>query len=146
MATWRSGGEIVPFRPWLDMSRWYWRDNPDAQWLGPVSLLVVVVVLLALVLGPWARGLGAELRTWCLAYPAYLGAVLDPFTSIFRYLLPLFPIAAVVVGGGIRGVPTRRRTIAGVGIAVLLVAVELRGQWTWITELLVFHPPSDYPP
>ncbi len=146
MASWRAAGEIVPFRPWLDMSRWYWRDSPDGHWLGPVSLLVIAVVLLALALGPWARGLGIELRAWCLAYPAYLAVVLDPSTSIFRYLIPLFPLAAVVVGGGLPGAPGRRRTAIGVGIAVVLVALGLRGQWEWITELLVFNPPTDYPP
>lgn len=146
MATWRAGREIVPLRPWLDMSRWYWRDSPDARWLGPVSLVVIVVVLLVLVLGPWARGLGPGLRTWCLAYPAYLGVVLDPFTSIFRYVLPLFPLAAVVVGAGLRGPAGPIRTRVGIGIAVALVLLGVRGQWVWITELLVFHPPSDYPP
>lgn len=146
MATWRAGGEIVPFRPWLDMSRWFWRDDPDAHWLGPASLVVVGVVLLGLVLGPWAWGLGAELRAWCLAYPAYLVVVLDPFTSIFRYLIPLFPLAAIVVGGGFRGAPGRRRTAVGLGIAAVLVGLGIRGQWEWITQLLVFNPPSDYPP
>ncbi len=146
MATWRGGGEIVPFRPWLDMSRWFWQDSPNAEWLGPVSLAFIGAVLLALVLGPWAWGLGVELRTWCLAYPIYLAAVLDPFTSIFRYLLPLFPLAAVVVGGGLRAPATRRRTVVGLVLAGVLVVLGVKGQWTWITELLVFHPPSDYPP
>ena len=53
-----------------------------------------------MVAGPWARNLGADLRTWTLAYPAYLAAVLDPFTSIFRYLIPLFPLLVVVLGAG----------------------------------------------
>jgi hypothetical protein len=146
MATWRAGAAIVPFRPWLDMSRWFWRDSPDADWLGPLSLVVVGVALLVLVLGPWAWGLGVELRAWCLAYPAYLAVVLDPFTSIFRYLIPLFPLAAVVVGGGLRGRPGRRRTTIGVAVAAVLVGLGVRGQWEWITELLVFNPPTDYPP
>jgi hypothetical protein len=146
MATWRAGGTIVPFRPWLDMSRWFWRDSPDAEWLGPVSLVAVGVVLLVLVLGPWAWGLGVELRSWCLAYPAYLAVVLDPFTSIFRYLIPLFPLAAIVVGGGLRGTPGRRRTAIGVTVGAVLVGLGIRGQWEWITELLVFNPPTDYPP
>lgn len=143
MATWRAAGEIVPFRPWLDMSRWVLRDSPDAEWLGPVALAGAVVTLLVLVLGPWARGLGWELRGWCLAYPAYLGAVLDPFTSIFRYLLPLFPLAAVVVGAGWRR-PARTPVVLALGAVLVLLGV--RGQWAWITDLLVFHPPSDYPP
>lgn len=146
MATWRTDGEIVPLKPWLFMSRWVWGDNPDASWLGPVSLVVIVLSLLVLVLGPWARGLGLELRAWCLAYPAYLAFVLDPFTSIFRYLIPLFPLAAVVIGAGLTRRPSRRLTVIGVSLAVVFVILGLIGQHVWITELFVFHPPYDYPP
>ena len=96
-----------------------------------------------MVCGPWARALGPELRAWCLAYPAYLGLVLDPFTSIFRYLLPLFPLLVVVLGGGWadRRVPRFLwpRT-------ALLVAAGVAGQVAWVFHLLVFVPPSDYPP
>ena len=67
---------------------------------GPVWLVVVPLVILAMVVGPWAKGLGMQLRTWSVAYPAYLAAVLDPFTSIFRYLIPMFPLLAVMVGAG----------------------------------------------
>lgn len=143
MGTWRSGGDIEPFTPWLGMSRWVFRDSPHADILGPVALTGLVLALIALVLGPWAERLGWELRAWCLAYPAYLGAVLDPFTSIYRYALPLFPLALVLVGGAWR---RPARTPAAVALGLALVALGFWGQWTWITELLIFHPPSDYPP
>ena len=82
------------------MSKWAVRDLPHPDVLGPVGLIGLAVAVVVLTLGPWASALGPELRTWCLAYPAYLAVVLDPFTSIFRYALPLFPLLAVVLGGG----------------------------------------------
>jgi hypothetical protein len=137
MAAWRAGGTITPVRPWLDMSRYLFGDT----W-GPVSLSFLGVGLLVMLLGPWASGLGPELRVWPLAYAAYLVAVLDPWTSVFRYLLPLFPVAVVMVGGGWRERPARwLRLRTGV-----FVALGLLGQVWWVWELLRFVPPSDYPP
>ncbi|MEP6630218.1 MAG: hypothetical protein ABJA89_07085, partial [Lapillicoccus sp.] len=83
MSSWRGSREIVPFRPWLDMSRYYF-----GQTWGPVWLTVLFVLIAVMVIGPWAVRLGPQLRVWSLAYPAYLLVVLDPFTSIFRYLIP----------------------------------------------------------
>jgi hypothetical protein len=87
------------------------------------------------------------MRLWCLAYPAYLAVVLDPFTSIFRYAIPLFPLVAVVVGGKWHApdwVEKRARWVwARAGV---LVAVGILGQVLWIWKLLVYVPPSDYPP
>jgi hypothetical protein len=137
MATWRSAGEVTPFRPWLDISRYLAGDT-----IGPTGLAALVVVLVLMVAGPWARALGPQLRAWCLAYPAYLGAVLDPWTSIFRYALPLFPLAVVLVGGGWDGrSPRGLRWRTG-----LLVVAGLLAQVWWVWELYRFVPPSDYPP
>lgn len=142
MAAWRAGGEIVPLKPWLWMSEWVFREHDLAATYGPVALAVTVTAIVVMVLGPWARALGPELRTWSLAYPAYLGLVLDPFTSIFRYLLPLFPLLVVVLGGGWRDKAPRFLWWR----AAALVVAGVVGQAFWITELLVFVPPSDYPP
>ncbi|WP_230208887.1 hypothetical protein [Nostocoides sp. HKS02] len=142
MAAWRADGQIVPFKPWLWMSEWVFRDTSHAAFLGPASLVVLGGTILALTLGPWARRLGPELRTWCLAYPAYLAVVLDPFTSIYRYALPLFPLLAVVLGGA-----WLRRTARWLWVrTAVLVALGVVGQAAWIWKLLVFVPPSDYPP
>lgn len=142
MAAWRAGGEIVPLKPWLWMSEWVFRSSEHAQTYGPVALAAVTTAVVVMVLGPWASALGAELRTWCLAYPAYLGLVLDPFTSIFRYLLPLFPLLVVLLGGG--WVDRKARWLSLKTGA--LVAGGIIGQVFWIWGLLVFVPPSDYPP
>lgn len=140
MASWRAGHEIRPLHPWLDMSRYYF----GGTW-GPVWLTTIFVVIAVMVLGPWARRLGPELRAWSLGYPAYLLVVLDPFTSIFRYLIPLFPLVAVMVGvGGERWSPRRRPWV--VVRAVVILAAFVIGQWYWIDILWRFVPPTDYPP
>ena len=140
MATWRGSGRIEPVKPWLDMSRYYF-----GQTWGPVWLTVIFVAIAVMVLGPWAIRLGPQLRTWSLAYPLYLLAVLDPFTSIFRYLIPLFPLAAVLIGAA--GYPRWRswRRWVWVRFGVLLVAFVI-GQWYWIDILWRFIPPTDFPP
>ena len=142
MAAWRVGGEITPFKPWLGMSQWAFRDFEGGNVFGPVGLAALVTTIVVLTCGPWATRLGPELRVWCLVYPAYLAVVLDPFTSVFRYAIPLFPLAAVVLGGAwversARWLWTR---------TALLVALGIGGQVLWIWKLLVFVPPSDYPP
>jgi hypothetical protein len=142
MAAWRAGGEIVPLKPWLWMSEWVFREHDLAGTYGPVALAVTVTTLVVMVCGPWARALGPELRTWSLAYPAYLALVLDPFTSIFRYLLPLFPLIVIMLGGA--WVDRAPRFLGGRTAALVVLGVV--GQAFWITELLVFVPPSDYPP
>ena len=142
MSAWRAGGVIVPLKPWLSMSQWVFRDSSHAATYGPVALAALVTTIVVLTCGPWATRLGPELRTWCLAYPAYLGLVLDPFTSIFRYALPLFPLLAVVLGAG--WVDRAARWLAT--RTMVLVAAGIVGQAAWIWKLLVFHPPSDFPP
>ncbi len=140
MSSWRAGHEIVPVKPWLDMSRYYFGET----W-GPVWLTAAFVLVAVMMLGPWASRLGSQLRTWSLAYPAYLFVVLDPFTSIFRYLIPLFPLLAVTIGVG--SVERRAGTawVRWLRAGVLLVAFVI-GQWYWIDILWRFIPPSDYPP
>jgi hypothetical protein len=142
MSAWRVGGDITPLKPWLGMSQWAFRDFDGAAVYGPVGLAVLVTTIVVLTCGPWATRLGPELRTWCLAYPAYLAVVLDPFTSIFRYALPLFPLLAVILGGGWLERVTRQLAVR-VGF---LVVTGVAGQAAWIWKLLVYHPPSDYPP
>jgi hypothetical protein len=70
--------------------------------------------------------------------------VLDPFTSIARYLLPLFPLTLVMLG---MGWSAERRTSRWWALrAVVLVALGVLGQVAWVRGLLVYVPPSDYPP
>lgn len=136
MAAWRSYRSIELFVPWADRVQ-------DPSW-GPWLIGGPIVVLL-LVAGPWARNLGADLRTWTLGYTAYLVATLDPFTSIFRYIVPLFPLLVVVLGAGWadrRGNTWTRLLLRAVPLLVALVV----GQYYWTDVLWRFVPPSDYPP
>jgi hypothetical protein len=133
-AAWRTGGEVRPFSPawWI------------AQLLfGDDALLVVSlggVAYTALVLSPWGRRVGGELQAWLLLYPAYLLAAIEPWTSTYRYLLLLFPLGSVVAG-----ILRSRPRLMWAGV-VLLALVGLALQVRWVDELLVFVPPTDYPP
>ncbi|WP_432488031.1 hypothetical protein [Kineococcus sp. SYSU DK018] len=130
MGAWRSGGQVVWLRPWWDVSQYVL-----GAVAGPVLLVVVVAGFVVLLLGRRAAALGADLRTWCLAYAGYLLLVLDPFTSLFRYLVFLFPLGALV------GLHPRRR-----GALQAWVIASLALQVVWTAWLWRFSPPADWPP
>jgi hypothetical protein len=140
MAAWRAYDTVEPFTPWLDKATWFLGDGWGLFWLVATPLIII-----ALASGPWARALGADLRTWSLGYPAYLAAVLDPFTSIYRYLIPMFPLLVVMIGTGW----SDRRGNGAVRVVVRTapwLVVFVAGQYIWVEELWRFVPPSDYPP
>lgn len=142
MASWRVGHEIVPFRPWIDNTAFLlFADSGHPRLMALVAMLALAALLIAAAVGPWATRLPVELRVWMLAYPAYLAAVLDVGTSLVRYAVPLFPIALILVGGGLRRLPRWWPVLAGA-----LIALSLWAQWHWTMGLLVFEPPSDLPP
>jgi hypothetical protein len=129
MGAWRVGGQVEWLKPWFSISDYV---------LGPVGPGVLVAAVAAytwFLLSRRTAVLGAELRTWCLAYVGYLLLVLDPFTSLFRYLIFLFPLGALVgLGPRSRGV-LRAWTICFLALQVVWIA------WLWR-----FSPPSDWPP
>ncbi|PRY15157.1 hypothetical protein [Kineococcus rhizosphaerae] len=129
MGAWRAGGEVVPLEPWWGVSQYVLGPA------GPLLLIAAVVAYVAWVLSRRARVLGPELRTWCLAYVGYLLLVLDPFTSLFRYLIFLFPLGALVATR-----PGRRLPLTG------WVVCSLALQVVWIAWLWRFSPPADWPP
>jgi hypothetical protein len=106
-------------------------------------LLVVALgalIYTAVVLSPIGRRVGGELQAWLLLYPVYLVAATEPWTSTYRYLLLLFPLGSVVAG-----ILRSRPRLMWCGV-VLLALVGLALQVRWVDELLVFVPPTDYPP
>jgi hypothetical protein len=133
MGAWSVGGSVELLRPWLSYVAQPW---------NAMKVAVALACIVAMTIGPWAARLGTELRTWTLAYTGYLILVDAPSTSLFRHLLPLFPLIVVLVGGGWRDRPPRWmgwRT----GVLTLL---GLAGQVWWVWALLRFVPPTDFPP
>ncbi len=167
MTAWRAYDEIQPFLPWW-YSAGHWLGSPAAAVLG---LTVLVVFTFAMAAGPWARALGPQMRAWCLAYPAYLFAVLDPTSSIYRYLIPLFPWVIVLLGAGWGrpgedpleqgerdanasggahlAFPQRLRRLTTsklLRLMVIWVIIGMATQVWWIWEIWQFTPPADDPP
>ena len=65
-----------------------------------------------------------------------------PSTSLFRHLLPLFPLIVVAIGGGWRDRPARWMAWR----TAFLILAGLAGQVWWVWALLRFVPPVDFPP
>ena len=106
------------------------KDDPD---LLP-SFITAIVTL--------NEGVSRRTREATLAYTGYLILVDAPSTSLFRHLLPLFPLIVVMVGGGWRD---RLPRWLGWRTSFLVVA-GLAGQVWWVWALLRFVPPIDFPP
>lgn len=126
---WRGTGPVVPFQPWLDVSHALFGGA------GPWVLAAVLAGVAALGLSPVARRLGPELQAWPLAYLGYLVAVIEPWTSLVRFLLLAFPLGAVTLGW------TRSRWwLWG------CLAAGVAGQVWWVWSLWRLTPPSGWPP
>ncbi|MEK8228382.1 hypothetical protein NKG05_23540 [Oerskovia sp. M15] len=78
-------GPVVPFLPWVQVSQVLFGN------LGPWLLVLVLAAVVALGTSPVARRLGPELQAWPLAYLGYLVVVIEPWTSLVRFLLLAFP-------------------------------------------------------
>lgn len=133
MGAWSVGGSVQPLRPWLDYVAQPW---------NAAGVALALAVIVAMTIGPWAYRLGTELRTWALAYVVYLILLDAPSTSLFRHLLPLFPLIVVAIGGGWRDRAPRWMAWR-TGFLILL---GLAGQVWWVWALLRFVPPVDYAP
>ncbi len=105
--------------------------------LGPVLIAIFLVLLALIMMGRTARAWSPELRTWSVAYPAFLMATTPILPAVLRYLL-LTPTLPVLLAGTPRQ-PTRR---ALAWVAVVLVVLLLCQRWyaaniivVWTTEL-----------
>jgi len=116
---WRSAyigyQELVPFTAWFQSGVW-WLGQP----LGIIAVLVLIVGFTLLMFTPWVRGLGVDLRLWVVSYALYLLAVFFPQSSIFRLLMPMFPLL------GALALP--RNAVYRVVVTLLLIC----GQWGWL--------------
>ncbi|WP_254628157.1 hypothetical protein [Plantibacter sp. MCCC 1A11337] len=116
---WRAAfiGEqpLVPFSAWIQGGQFWFGDGPGIAVVAAVFVGSVVLLFLQPV-----RRLGADLRLWVGSYLLYLFAVFFPQTSVFRLLVPVFPLLGAVA------VPRNRWYRGGV------VIVSLALQWCWI--------------
>src|ERR1035437_5475929 len=95
MGAWSLGPGYGLMGPWLQYAE---------QPANAVKLVLAVVLIVGMTVGPWAARLGVVLRTWTLAYAGYVLLLDSPSTSLFRHLLPFFPLTVVAVGGGVGGI------------------------------------------
>jgi hypothetical protein len=139
-AAWGQKPESGPFVLWL---AWAWEGHGI---VGVTILVGLVATYIALILGRHGRWLALELRVWALAYPLYLLAVVRPITSMWRFLLLDFPLAAVVASVAMR-TSTGARVVAHWRRRVGVVAVVLLIGLFWFTcTLLTYTPWASAPP
>jgi hypothetical protein len=109
-------GGLVPFDSWIRGAEWWIPGHALA-----LTLLVVVIVVFAVIMfTPWVKRLGVDLRLWVASWIIYLLAVFFPQSSVFRLLIPAFPLL------GALAVPRSR--VYRIGIILLFIA----GQVGWI--------------
>lgn len=132
-AAWRGSGQFVPVRPWLDVSRWLFGSA------GPFVLAAVLLGTVAVLASRPARRLGPEMAGWAAGYLGYLVAVIEPWTSLVRFLLLAFPLVAAAAAVALRS----RWWRAGL---TTLVVLGVMGQVAWVGLLWRLVPPSGWPP
>lgn len=139
-AAWGQRPDKGPFVLWM---QWAW----ERHGLFSVAVMLALVgTFIALVLGRHGRWLALEVRIYALAYPLYLFAVVRPITSMWRFLLLDFPIAALVASvamrtsSGARVVKHWRRRVA------ILVVPLVAGMFWWTATLLTYTPWGATPP
>jgi hypothetical protein len=129
---WR-GDSLLLFKPWFDEA-----ERLFGPVMGPAALAVLVVLtILWLTSGP-VRRLGVELQVWCGAYLMYLFAFLNPLTSTFRLLLPLFPLGLALAF--LSTSRAYRWTVAAAFLILQIVWVAWLWRWTPLPG------GGDYPP
>ncbi|MGV8884599.1 MAG: hypothetical protein ACOH1T_03285 [Microbacteriaceae bacterium] len=110
--------ELIPFTPWVQ-SAGFWLGMPAGPFIVAAAIAFLLAVA-ALLLSPWGRRIGVDLRLWVVSYLLYLLAVFFPQSSTFRLLVPIFPVL------GALAVPTSR--VYRTSIVVLCLAA----QYGWI--------------
>ena len=109
----------------------------------PRALLVVTLsfaLVIAVLVVPAAWRLGNELHAWAAAYIVYIAAVVEPGSSLARFLLLAFPLAAVTAGVVTRP-PAARRWWFG-AVVVLMLGLQV----LWVRQMWHANPVADWPP
>lgn len=131
-SAWRFG-DLVPFKPWLTMA-----ENLVGPVFGPVLLAALLLAAALYLTSPPVRRLGLELQLWCASYLLYLLVFLNPQTSTFRLLLPLFPLA--LSAAWLSRSKAYRGTVAVAFLVLQIVWVAWLWRWTPLPG------GGDYPP
>ena len=141
MTAWRGEAALNPIEPWRRTLEWALEYRSPETVVPALSMVLALALSLVLLVPRFAPGIDVRLRVWAAAYAVYLLVVVDGNTSVVRYLVPLFPLAVVLVGAHRARLSRwwRRR-------AVFWVAAGIVGQVGWIWWLVLFEPPSDFPP
>jgi hypothetical protein len=97
-------------------------------------------LVVATVVVPAAWRLGRELHAWPAAYLLYIAAVIEPGSSLARFMLLAFPLGAVTAGVVTRPATARRLWFG----AVLGLMLALQLVWVW--NMWRLTPPQGWPP
>ncbi|MDR3068696.1 MAG: hypothetical protein LBU50_04250, partial [Cellulomonas sp.] len=116
--------------------------------LGPVALrtatvlaiLATLALIVTLLASPAGRRTGPELGAWSAGYLGYIAAVVEPGSSLARFLLLAFPMAAVSVGLVTRPPWARRVWLAGLIVVMALLQVY------WVYDIWTYGIGKDWPP
>ncbi|UZN04396.1 hypothetical protein [Cellulomonas sp. S1-8] len=131
---WRGVREVVPFSGWTYVPQFWLGD-----WGTPV-MVAGFALTAAILLVPAAWRLGPELHAWSAAYLLYILAVIEPGSSLARFLLLAFPLGAATAGVVLRPAWARRAWFT----AVLVLMLGL--QVLWVRQMWEFNPGGDWPP
>ena len=111
--------ELVPLTPWVQGANWWGATWGWPDWLGVTVLVVIVAGFAAFMFSPWVRRLGVDIRFWVASFALYILAVFFPQSSVFRILMPAFPLLGAFA---VPRSPSFR-------IAIVLVFVALQAWW-----------------
>ncbi|HEV7183374.1 MAG TPA: hypothetical protein VGN33_02670 [Leifsonia sp.] len=119
---WRSSYlgwmQLVPFTSWFQGADWWFKYGLGLQgWLGIPTVLIVLALFAVCMFSPAVRRLGADVMFWIIAYAVYLLAVFFPQSSIFRILMPMFPLLGVIA------IPKSK--VYRVALVVVFLALQL---------------------
>ena len=116
---WRSAyigyRELVPFAAWFQSGVW-WLGQP----LGVIAVLALIVAFTLVMFSSAVKSLGVDLRLWVASYALYLLAVFFPQSSVFRLLMPMFPLLGALA--------RPRNAVYRVVVTLGLICA----QWGWL--------------
>lgn len=110
---------LRPFTAWFEAAG-FWATEWRLGWLVYPLLILVILLFAAMFFVPAVRRLSVDLRIWCASYGIYLLAVFFPQSSVFRLLMPMFPLLGAVA------IPRSR------SYRLVVVALFVAGQFGWL--------------